>query len=196
MAHAILSYFFVHGLRKKAQMGLHVGPLLHIFTCCRRRRNPGALSVGLRNSGHEHWQRAFRRCCAVMSFKAVVDQSSERERIDFLVSLYHQVLGENSQQITLQELRTFARFNRSVARLVGGTKPWRSLAGLDELLSQEEFVQASLERRNIVDELVAMEKRIFQPTDSWQEVKPYHICPPGLEYSVDLHTGLTLAKWP
>ena len=35
---------------------------------------------------------------------------------------------------------------------------------------------------------------VFVPTDDWQIVQKYHICPPGLKYKVDMNTGVNLAK--
>ena len=34
----------------------------------------------------------------------------------------------------------------------------------------------------------------FVPTDEWQVVQKYHICPPGLKYKMDVNTGVTLAR--
>jgi len=34
----------------------------------------------------------------------------------------------------------------------------------------------------------------FTPTNTWQAVKSYHICPTGLQYEMDMKTGKTVAK--
>ena len=35
---------------------------------------------------------------------------------------------------------------------------------------------------------------VFLPSNKWQVVQEYHICPPGLTYKIDLESGVKLAK--
>jgi hypothetical protein len=40
------------------------------------------------------------------------------------------------------------------------------------------------------------ERELFIPTKEWQTVEENHLCPPGLEYRIDLSTGSKLARLP
>jgi len=44
--------------------------------------------------------------------------------------------------------------------------------------------------------LAAKGMRRFAPTAEWQEVPEGFVCPPGLEYRMDLSAGRTVARWP
>ena len=39
-------------------------------------------------------------------------------------------------------------------------------------------------------------KKLFEPTFEWQQVEDFHVCPPGLEFRLDLSTGHNLARIP
>jgi len=39
-------------------------------------------------------------------------------------------------------------------------------------------------------------KSLFEPSFEWQEVGSHHVCPPGLEFRLDLSTGINLARIP
>jgi hypothetical protein len=40
------------------------------------------------------------------------------------------------------------------------------------------------------------DRKIFIPSRDWKPVDDDHICPPGLEYRIDLETGSKLARKP
>ena len=39
-------------------------------------------------------------------------------------------------------------------------------------------------------------KCLFEPSFEWKEVASNHVCPPGLEFRLDLATGVNMARIP
>ncbi len=39
-------------------------------------------------------------------------------------------------------------------------------------------------------------KELLEPSFEWQPVEDHHVCPPGLEYRLDLSSGKNLARIP
>jgi hypothetical protein len=40
------------------------------------------------------------------------------------------------------------------------------------------------------------ERELFIPTVDWQKVEDHHVCPPGLEYRLNMSDGSKLARLP
>lgn len=62
----------------------------------------------------------------------------------------------------------------------------------DEMLSKEDTLHSNLEEQQPADS----ESIPFHPTEEWQIVPDGSICPPGLQYAMDLETGRTSARFP
>lgn len=43
--------------------------------------------------------------------------------------------------------------------------------------------------------IAGKDRRLFIPSREWKQVDDDHICPPGLEFKIDLATGMKLARW-
>jgi len=56
------------------------------------------------------------------------------------------------------------------------------------------FIARIPKRQPRLPTIAKKDRKIFLPSQEWKQVNDDHICPPGLEYKIDLATGVKLAR--